>query len=304
MHIVVDILAGIILLFFFLTGWHKGFLLSLLGAARVILSYGIAYLSGRYLGFWLGEVIHRPRLITIPVCAILAFVLVAFAFHIIMYEIRSDHKEKEKKDSFQIPLFSCLSGGAINLIGGTLSLALLFWLGDLFLTGVAGASIPGVDKAYFGRFSRRTVYEASYFLIPKNDNASQVASMARMISSPSTGLESLEKILAADSVQQLVTDKQFAEDLMSGDAERIQKNASIQQVFNDEATLDELRELGMLSGYETKSGLSEKLATFGRNEKIQSSIENLRAKQLLNTQSIPNLIRDPDFDTILCEMIR
>jgi hypothetical protein len=304
MHIAIDILAAIILLFFFLAGWHKGFLLSLLGVVRVVLSYGIAYFSGRYLGFWLGALTHRPRLVTIPVCAVLSFVLVTFAFHVVMSEIRARHLEKEMKEAFQRPILSCLGGGAINLAAGTLSLVLLFWLGDMFLVGAAGASIPGADKAYFGRFTRRTVYEAAYFLIPKTDRARQAAAMARMISNPATGMDSLKTVISADSVQQLVTDPQLAEDLLSGDAERIQQNASIQQLFNDRATLDALQEIGLLSGDETKSGICNKLARAGKNEKIQASIASLKEKELLRTDRIRILVRDPDFDTILAELLK
>ncbi|RKX46989.1 MAG: hypothetical protein DRP64_02300 [Verrucomicrobia bacterium] len=304
MHIAIDILASIVLLFFFLAGWHKGFLISLLGVVRVVLAYGAAYFAGRYLGFWLGEIAHRPRLVTIPVVAGLTFVLITFVFHIVMHDIRARHKKKEEDEDFRRPIFSCLGGSAINLVAGILSLVLLFWLGDLFMVGMTGTSIPGADKAEFSRFARRTVYEATRRIIPRKDNASQVAAMARMISNPADGMEILENVVAADSVQQLATDKQLAGDLLSGDAERIQQNASIQRFFNDRATLDELRELGVLSGYETKSGLCEKLAAFGKNEKIQASIGRLKEKELLSSDKITLLIRDPDFDIILAELVR
>ena len=304
MHIAIDVLAGIVLLFFFLAGWHKGFLLSLLGVTRVVLAYGVSYFSGRYLGFWLGEATHRPRLVTIPVVAGLTFVLITFAFHVVMHEIHAHHKEKEKKHDFQRPLFSCLSGGTINLAAGTLSLALLFWLGDLFIVGVTSVSIPGADQSYFTRFSRRMLYEVSYFAIPKKGNENQVNAMARMISNPAQSMGHLEKVLAADSVQRLATDKELAADLLSGDAVRIRQNASIQQLFSDRATLDELRELGVLSGNETKAGLCDKMAAFGQNEKIRASIESLKERQLLNTGKITLLVRDPAFDTILAELIK
>lgn len=304
MHIAIDILAAIVLLFFLLAGWQKGFLLSVLGVVRVILAYGASYFSGRYLGFWLGEVAHRPRLVTIPVVAGLTFVLITFAFHLIMCEIRAHHQKKEKEGDFQRPLFSSFSGGAINLAAGTLSLALLFWLGDLFMVGVAGTSIPGSDQSHFSRFSRRVVYEVASFTIPKKETASQVDAMARMISHPAQGMAHVENVLSANSVQQLITDRLLAEDLLSGDADRIQQNASLQYLFNDRATLDELRELGVLSGYETKSGLCEKLATFGQNEKIQASIESLKERQLLSTDKITLLVRDPAFDVILAELIK
>lgn len=304
MHMAIDILAAIILLFFFLAGWHKGFLLSLLGIVRVIIAYGAAYFSGRYIGFWMGEVAHRPRIVTIPVVAGLTFVLITLIFHVVMSVIRTRHRKREEAEDFRYPIFSCLFGGTINFFAGILSLVFLFWLGDLFMVGATGITIPGADKAYFSRFARRTIYETTRRIVPKKENASQVDAMARMISNPSDGMNLLEEVVAADSVQQLATDKQLAGDLLSGDAERIRQNASIQQLFNDRATLEDLRELGILSGYETKSGLCEKLAAFGRNEKIRTSIENLKARQLLSPDKITLLIRDPDFDIILAELLR
>jgi hypothetical protein len=304
MHIAIDILAGTLLLFFFLAGWRKGVLLSLLGVARVVLSYGIAYLSGRYLGSWLGAAIHRPRLVTMPVVAIATFALIAFAFHIAMHNIRAHHKEKEKIDNFQHPVSSRLSGGSINLAAGTVSLALLFWLGSLFMAGVALRPIPGADRSNFGRFSRRMVYEVAYSGIPKQGNEAQVAAMARMISNPAQGMEHLKNILAADSVQHALADKEFAGDLFSGEADRIRQNESMKRLIKDKATLRELREMGVLWEKETEDALYEKLARFGQNEKIRSSLENLRSKQLLSTDKIPLLIRTSDFDAIIAELAR
>lgn len=304
MHIAIDILAGTILLFFFLSGWHKGMLLSLLGIVRVVLSYGIAYLTGRYLGYWLGAATHRPRLVTIPVVAIVTFVLVAFAFHILMHNIRARHQEKEKEKNFQHPIPSCLLGGTINLAAGTISLILLFWIGNLFLVCMAGRSIPGADQSHFDRFSRHTIYKLAYSTIPKRDNDPQVTALAHMLSNPEQALLHVKNILEADTMRHLLADKEFAKDLFSGDAGRIEQNVSLQQLFNDRATLDELCELGIVSGYETKSGLCKKLATFGQNEKIHTSLENLQAKNLLGTDKILLLIRDPDFDAIIAELVK
>ncbi len=304
MHMAIDILAAIFLLFFFLAGWHKGFLLSLLGVVRVVLAYGAAYFAGRHIGFWLGEAAHRPKIVTIPVVAGLTFMLITFFFHIVMSDMRARQRKKEKEENLHRPLFSCFIGSAINLAGGVLSLVLLFWLADLFMAGATGTAIPGADKAYFSRFARRTVFEVAHFIIPDKDNESQVSAMARMISNPADGMAILERVVAADSVQQLATDKQLGADLLSGDAERVRQNASIQRLFNDRATLEELRDLGVLSGHETSTGLCEKLTAFGRNEKIRASVESLKARQLLSPDKITLLIRDPEFDTILAELLR
>ena len=304
MHIAIDILAGLVLIFFAIAGWRKRFLLSVLGVVRVVLSSGAAYLSGRYLGFWLAELTHRPRLVTIPICAITAFALVAFGFHVIMYEIRARHEETKEETDAPRPILSGLSGGIINLSAGTLTLTLLFWLADLSMVGLTGAPIPGAADAQFARLTRTAVHQAVYFFTANGNNTQQAAALARMASNPAEGVTHLKALLSADTVQQLLTDPQFGEDLLSGDPDRIRQNAAIQRLFNDRTTLDELKELGLLSGYETKTGLSEKLAAFGQNPRIQDSLQSLQAKGLLSTDKMAILIRDPDFDIILSELIK
>jgi len=304
MHIVIDILAGIILLFFFLSGWHKGTLLAALGGVRMIVSVGTALLSGRFIGAWLGEISHRPRIITIPVVALFTFSIILFLFKILMHNILEQHKEKEKKENFQHPIPSCLIGGTINLAIGTFALAILFWIGDLFFVGMAGRPLPGAEQSNFGQFARRMVYEIAYANIPTHQNEAQVAALARMISNPADGVTHLKNVLAADSIQQLLKDEEFGQVLLSGDADSIAQNDSLQQLFNDRTTLDELRDLGFLSGKESKTGLCKKLSAVGKNETIRSSIENLQAKQLLRTDKILLLIRDPDFDQIVAELMQ
>lgn len=304
MHIAIDIVAGIILLFFFLSGWHKGTLLSLLGIARVVLSYVAAYFSGRYLGYWLGEVTHRPRLISIPVVAIFTFALIGFLFRIVMHGVRARHKEKAKEEEFHLTLPSCLTGGTINLAGGIFTMVLIFWLGELFLVGVSGQTFPGADRSNFARFSRRTVFEVCYAAVPKRGHHRQVETLSRMISNPGASVGLLENILSAASVKQLLADKEFSKAIMSGEPRRIRENASFQQLINDRETISELVALGFLSEKGRPSSLSEQLSRIGQNERIRSSVENLQAENLLSADKITLLIRDPDFDTIIAELAK
>lgn len=304
MHMTIDIVAGIILLFFFLAGWHKGFLLSLLGIIRVIIAYSVAYYAGRYIGTWLAEIAYRPRIVTIPVAAGLTFTLITFIFHIMMTEIRRRRHEKEEEEDYKHSFLSCLSGSAVNLGAGLLSLILLFWLVELFLVGLTGTSIPGADRAYFSRLARRSIYEVSLRILPAREYPSQSASVARMISNPEEAMKILTTIVEADSIRQMAGDKQLAADIMTGDAERIRQNPSIQQFFNDRRTLEDLRDLGLLSGNETRTDLCEKLSAFGQNEMIRASVESLKARGMLSTEKIPLLIRDPAFDTIIAELLQ
>ncbi|MEN7973549.1 MAG: CvpA family protein [Verrucomicrobiota bacterium] len=305
MHMAIDIAAAITLLFFFLAGLRKGFMVSLLGIIRIVLAYGGAFFAGRYIGFWLGEATHRPKIVTIPIVAAMTFMFIFYFFHIVISGMRNQHREKQEEDeNFHHPILSSLAGGTINLGSGTLLLVLLFWMGDLFLVGTTGSAIPGANDAYFSRLARRAIYETSRYIIPGKAGEPQVDAISHMISNPADGMAVLEEVVEAESIQQLVTDQQLAADLLSGEPERIQQNASMQRLFNDRPTLENLRELGVLSGTETRSGLCEKLSAFGRNEKIRASIESLRERDMLRADKILLLIRDPYFDIIVAELLR
>lgn len=304
MHFVIDILAAVILLFFLLAGWQKGFLLSLLGVVRVVLAYGAAFFAGRYIGAWLGEVAHRPRIVTIPVIAGLTFVIITFIFHVIMTNLRDEHKEKEEKEDYSHPWYSALGGSVINTAVGLFSIIFLFWLGDVFMVGATGNPLPGSGKSRFAGLARRGTYEAVYAAASRDGRESQAAATARVVSNPAKGMEHLENVIAADSIQTLVKDKQFAEDLLSGDAQRIENNASLQALLNDKDTLNELKELGVFSGREKKSAIYENLSRFGSNEKIQASLQSLQERELLSADKITLLLRDPEFDVILGEVLK
>lgn len=305
MHYVIDIVAAIVLLFMFLRGWRKGLLLAALSVGRVILAYGMAYFAGRYLGSWLAEQLYRPRIIMIPVTAGLTFILITFAFKMSMYRIRARHLAKEEaEEHYHLPYYRCLLGGMVSMISGLLSMIFVFWLGDLTMTGLSGRGIPGGDDAYFGRFARRAVYEAVYLVTARDGRESQAAAIARATSNPAKGLNHMHRVLAADSVKQLLNDRELPADLLSGDAERIRQNASMQRLFNDYDTREELKELGIISRHETEESFCEKLARFGQNENIQISLQNLKARDMLRTDKILELIRDPDFDNIVAEVVK
>lgn len=305
MHIVIDLFAIILLLFLLLSGWHKGFILSILSAVRMVLAYGIAYLSGRYLGLWLGEISHRPRLITMPICAIVGFGLTLFFFHVLMTEIKARHQNKEEKNDFQRPRTSCISGAIINLIAGGFSMAILFWFVNLLLISTSDHAIPGAERSQFGAFSQRTVYELSNAFMPnKKGNESQVAALSRTLSNPEQGNAQFKEILADPTIQSLLSDPQFRTDLLSGDAHTVEQNELMQQLFNQPDTMKLFRDIGLISPKETPATICQKLTKFSQNKEVQISIENLRNKGLLNTKYLSRLIRDPDFDNIVTVLLK
>ena len=154
------------------------------------------------------------------------------------------------------------------------------------------------------RFSRQAVYQGITLAFTREGHELQTAAAARSISHPAKSIERLEKVLAAPSIQALITDPVFASDLLSGDPARIEQNASLQRLFNDRETMIELREIGVLWDRETKAQLCRKLARIGSNKNIQIAIAELESKNRLRAEMVPYLIRDPDFDIIVGELLK
>jgi len=304
MHIAIDVVAGIFLLFALLSGWYKGFLLALLGVARVVLAFGAAYFAGRYLGFWIGEVAYRPRIVTIPSTGGMAFVVVLFGFHLAMQNIREKHAIKVEKGNHRRPFISHLAGGAISLAVGLPYLLLFFWLAELFLVGVANTAIPGLAESHTGQRVHQVAYRVARASIPKEINNQQADAIASSIANPAESMKLMGRVLSAHSIENLRNDKWVITDLLSGNPDIIKENAAIQRVLDDRATLENLRDLGLLSGSETKTSLYEKLAVWGKNERIRASFNNLKDRDLLRTDKLMLLIRDPDFDIILGEIVK
>ena len=304
MHIVIDILAAMILLLFLLAGWHKGFLLSVLSVARVVLAYGLSYFAGRYLGAWLGEALHRPRIVMVPVIAGLTFILITLVFYLTMNTIRDRHRRQAELGNASILTISRLGGSIINLGTGILSLIFLLWITEFLVAGITGYSMPDAKLSRFVRFSRGAIYTAANIAFHSEGHEVQIEAAARAISHPADSIDRLEKIILSDSVQNLITDPDFAEALLSGNPDRIAQTPSLQRLFNDRKTLTELRDIGVLSEHETKPALCSKLARVGGNQNIQVAITRLENKGLLDPDKISYLIRDPDFDIIVGELLK
>jgi hypothetical protein len=320
MHIAIDVLACIFLLFFFLAGWRKGFLLSMLGVFRLILSYVSAYFVGRHVGFWLGAVTHRPRIITIPIMSILGFAFVYFGFHILMLRIQHKHaenqaaedrrsstkqtaEERKTNEGVHHSIPSHLFGGLLNFLVGLPSILILFWLTELLLMGIANTPIPGAEKSYLGQAAHRAAERASLFLLPDTLESDQAEALAKTFSNPTKGMREVESLFQTGPFVLIRNDGQVLADVMSGDPEIIKQNAAIQNLLSDRMTLVQMREIGILSSKETKESLCKKLAAWGRNKRIRTSFESLQQREMLDSRKVMLLLRDPDFDIIVAELV-
>lgn len=311
MHWIFDIFAGIVLIFALLSGWNQGTLVSLLRLVRFAVAYLVAFFAAKYLGTWIADTFYRPRLIAIPAIGILFFSILVFVFHILISELRLRLHEKEEDEDYKLPIWSRLAGISINLIGAAFSIIIIFWVYDIIRAGLSGSLLPDPSASYTSKYSREAIYKGVYASIAGKKDPDQAVALAQVASHPNEAVEKSEAIFGAPSVQQLLTDPDFSEDFLSGDAEIIQQNASMQAFFEDKETLQNLRDLGVLSGKETETDVAEKLSDWGaslqaklEDEKVQYCIEQLREENKLDAAKVPELIKDPRFHYIIDSVLR
>jgi hypothetical protein len=220
-----------------------------------------------------------------------------------MWRLQEKRRIKKEKGEMRAAWFSGTLGGAVNALGTILPLILIFWIAELISTGATGHTFPGAEDSRFGAFSRRALYETIYFSISKDGGESQGAAIAGAISNPSSGLNHLKAALESPQIQNALKDDSLTQAVQSGDLGEIEQNRAFRTIFSDIRTHNELVELGIISRRETPHEFAQKLAVFGQNENISFSIKSLIERDLLQTDRILLLIRDPEFDAILEEMM-
>ena len=304
MQFIIDLVALITLGLLFWKGWREGILVAIIGIARMFIAIIAAYFAGRYLGFWLGGVLNRPRIVMVPVTAGLTFVLVTFGLCLLKWYLMEKRHLKKEKGELKAAWLSGTAGGLLNAATGIIPMILVFWLCDIATTGITGQSIPGTERARFATLSRRSIYEVVYFSIAKNGKESQAAAIAKAISCPSTGIFYLKHALASPIIKSAIHDSDLAYAIRSGDASEIKSNRSYQAIFADERAREDLQELGIFARHETPQSFAKQLARLGENPNIRFSIQSLRERDMLQTENIFKLIRDPEFDAIVSEIMK
>lgn len=306
MQYLIDILALLVMGFFFRRGWRKGALLSSLGILRIVLAYVVAYFAGRYLGFWLGGVLNRPRIVMIPVTAGIAYVVTTFCIYIYMWRIGERRRIKEEKGEFKRPWLSGLAGGIVGMSASLLTLIVLFWLGDLAITGISGRGVPDGELPHFAPLARRAVYEGTYLAIARKGGESQAAAIAQAISHPEKGLNELQTVLDDDWVRKVLnTEDGIAEAIVRGDSLEVVAHPAFRRMMEPQSpSRDALENLGIISRHETDEEFAQRLTALGQNQNIKISVQNLKARGLLQPDRILELIRDPEFDIIVSELMK
>ncbi|MEC8313612.1 MAG: CvpA family protein [Verrucomicrobiota bacterium] len=289
MALAFDIICFILFLFFLYKGSKEGLIVSIFKILQIILAISISFLIGIKIGSFLGETFNRPRIITIPAVIILMISTIFYLFHIFINFFLE--KSKSNKNSF--------SGLGI-IFGGIFGFIIIIstcWFINIF-AAVKYENHTFINKTYTSKISQKTIYEVTNNIYSFS-NSSINESTAKIISSPNSTILSVKKIISSNLIQNIIEDPEIGEIIKTGSPKQILQNESMKELFSNKIIINEFKNLGI-----TKKILLSSIIKIGQNKLIMNSLINLKSKDLFNFNNFNLLIRDPDFDCIIGELIK
>lgn len=289
MALAFDIICFILFLFFLYKGSKEGLIVSIFKILQIILAISISFLIGIKTGSFLGETFNRPRIVTIPAVIILMISTIFYLFHIFINFFLE--KSKSNKNSF--------SGLGI-IFGGIFGFIIIIstcWFINIF-AAVKYENHTFINKTYTSKISQKTIYEVTNNIYSFS-NSSINESTAKIISSPNSTILSVKKIISSNLIQNIIEDPEIGEIIKTGNPKQILQNESMKELFSNKIIINEFKNLGI-----TKKILLNSIVKIGQNKLIMNSLINLKSKDLFNFNNFNLLIRDPDFDCIIGELIK
>ena len=282
-----DIFFLLVLLFFIIQGSKRGPFVELLKIVQILLSIMVGLSLGIDFGNFIGEVFNRPRIITIPVSIILYGSITSYIFHILISKI---HEGRLKKKKNKVNLFGILFG----FISGSTLIMFIIWNCSL-ISGIFNGKETIIEKTHAFNYAQPIIFESTKILTKNKFNDSFILNM----SNPAKFIYRAQIILSSSVIQNIINDPNIGTDIRSGNKENIKNNESIKSMLKDTKTLRRFEVLGI-----NRYILINQLVKIGKNKKILMNMDNLRAKNLLNRENYFSLIRDPDFDSIVGEVLK
>ena len=291
MALAFDIICFILFLFFLYKGSKEGFFVGIFKILQIILAIYFSFLLGIKMGNFFGEIFSRPRIITIPATIILLASLIFYIFHIII----SFFLEKSKLNKNSFSGLGIIFGG----IFGFIIIISTCWFINIF-AAVKYENHTFINKTSTSHISQEILYQVAKNIFSRNqsETASNEA-IAKLISSPNSTILSLKKIISSNLIQDIINDPNIGKIIKSQNPDLIFKHESVKKLFSNKPIMYEFYKLGI-----NKKMLINSILKIGDNKIIINSFINLKSKNLLSLNNFHILIRDPDFDCIIGELIK
>ena len=226
MHIITDYIAAVSLLYFFYSGWRKGFFRTLLGP--------ISLIAGCLMAFIYYQKNHNI-VASMGICILGPFII----HFLISIVLKIWHKAVN--DDAPLSFISRLFGGSFSVLWGGTYLAMM-----LILIGMVPIHVGWFEKAQKDvlasksyTFINTLVNEKIPIAIPDIKKiASTFEDPAKLKALENT--EELEALRADDRLQDLFSDEETAEQIKNKNYGKLLVNPKMQEVFQNEELLKKI----------------------------------------------------------------
>ncbi len=288
-----DIIAGIILIVFFISGALRGSLAAGLSFLNLILSYFAALKVGPLLVPYLEPHTTGFPFLTLPLAGAAAFIAVFLLFGLFGAIIcMIERKKREQKSRTAVDR---LGGAVFGTLRGLIIVFLIGLLGNYLQeahhAGVAEA-IPDVDDSITAEISGHMADQIVSSSLKDSDPGTRLA--AQVALHPSRTIEKINDVVNNPYIQELIEDRAFWSDLESADIESAMDRSSINRIAENQNLRDQFANLGIINQDIGSEEFKDyvRLAINQINPRVQNLRNDPRIQNLLTKDEVVKLIED------------
>ncbi len=310
MSFFVDLLALAYLTICGVSGFRKGFLLSILAIVSVVCSYICSYLFGGYVGGFIENQYGMSNIASTVIGSMIVFIFISILFGCVKGFLALRKKKKEKEEGKGIALWSRCVGAGIKLLVGVIFVSVMLWGYNLLCISPIKKIVPSIDNSIASSVGKRLVAQGSYTIVneivPDKEKAVKIA---YLISNPKESHDKATAIVEHPKFRTLINDPNFANDLLTGDVSVIENNSSFSDVINDNELMKNIKSLDIAPNInleEYKDKFSKKMGEIGQklkklmdDPKISKHIKSLKDEGMLKAEKLTELIKDVRFGQII-----
>ncbi len=316
MLLIVDLIALLIVLYYFSKGYRRGLLVSILSLIGLICAYISAYMFFEPAGQMILNQYDLPRLLALALGGFASFFIVYIFFGIIIRIISWRRRTREtsliKTGSIYIDK---LLGSISGTIFGLIMVAIILWGYNLAKFSQFGTSLPDINKSIAAQMSSSIIEKGTYLIADKSmDHEEMAKAISKSLSNPGEALEDMQDLMNSPLIKKLSDDKEFINAMLKGEVQKIKHNRTLNRALEDPVIINKAQDLGLLADdynpMEMKEEIAEKLAKAGKeiskiqnDPKIRNLLNDNILKEKIERQNLTEMLQDNKFRELINRMV-
>jgi uncharacterized membrane protein required for colicin V production len=310
--IIVDILALLILLYYFFRGYRRGFVISVLGIIGLICASLGAYLLFRPLGDWFQATYNLSPVVSYAIAAISAFIVIYVFFFIISGFISWRRRARAKREGEpEVAFADKLLGGILGAVIGFILIVVLVWVYNMVQFSVFSGKLPDINSTVSGRSAEAAIRAGTNLMAKKMTRDPEMSqTIARTMTNPARTAVDMQKLLNHPKVEALADDQEFLGAVLKGDEAIILKTPAFNEMLDDPEVMRIATDLGLMSPGEKPEAIKKeaaaRLAKVGRNfdkikndPEVQEILQDKEIQEKIDKEDVQGLLTDPKFHRLL-----